>query len=70
MQKMIVQDKNNNKLFVGTKQDCMHYAKRHCLQQGEYSVKVYTIDAATPPIYTTAPTESKPKGFFKKIFGS
>jgi hypothetical protein len=68
MKKMIVLDKNNNELFVGTKQDCMHFIKVRRYQRDEIKVEAYNA----PPlnIYTTAPSELKPepKGFFKRIF--
>lgn len=61
-------------LFTGTKQDCMHFIKSRKLKRNEISIKSSDSSHMGPedalPIETTAPIESKPKGFFHKIFGS
>lgn len=69
MKKMIVLDNNHNELFVGTKQDCMHFVKRRCYQRDEFKLVVFE-DTPTTQIHTTAPSELKPqpKGFLKRIF--
>ena len=68
MKKMIVLDTNDKQLFVGTKQDCMHFIKVRRYQRDEVKVEVY--DAPPLDIYTTAPVElePEPKGFLKRIF--
>ena len=43
MQKMILLDKNNQKLFVGTKQDCMQFVKARKLPRGTYTVQPYVV---------------------------
>ena len=68
---LTVYDLEQEPLFTGTKQDCKHYIKCRKLVRGTYSIaqsrtKIYTD--ATPIIETTAPIESKPVGFWKRLF--
>jgi hypothetical protein len=55
-------------LFTGTKQDCMHFIKRRCLNRQEISVQTLNAEPAyhtTSPVVEDAPP---PKPFFKRLF--
>jgi hypothetical protein len=67
---LTVYDNNNNKLFTGTKQDCMHFIKRKNLNRTQIKI---SSDKPTPKVpectyATTAPVTPQPEGFFKRIF--
>lgn len=59
-------------LYTGTKQDCMHFIKRHKYNRDEISISTPPrrkhLPEDAPIIETTAPIESKPKGFFSRLF--
>lgn len=40
-QKMMVQDPTHEVLFVGTKQECLHFIKSRHFKQGEVKLKLY-----------------------------
>ena len=68
MQKMILLDKNNEKLFVGTKQNCMHFVKSKKLPKGTYTMQPYiqqtVIGVDVPPMLD--PKTSV--GWFNRVF--
>ena len=64
-----LKDKNNKKLFTGTKQECMHFIK--CRKYSRHEVTLEPHPNTTKPHYTVPVTsEPTPKkaGFFKRIF--
>jgi len=66
--KLQVKNKNNNEiLFTGTKQDCMHFIKRRAIDRHEIKIESVKV---TEPIesYTTTSVEEPKKGFFTRIW--
>jgi len=66
MKKMQVKDDSGRVLFIGSKQDCMHWIKVRRYDRANIHIEEFEV--VTPELHTTAPIEPKPKGFFKRIF--
>jgi hypothetical protein len=65
-----VKNKSNDEiLFAGTKQECMHFIK--CRKYNRQEISIQELDAE-PAYHTTIPVVEEtppPKPFFKRIFG-
>jgi hypothetical protein len=67
--KFTVKDKNNKKIYTGTKQECMHFIKRRAYSRQEITLEEF--DDTPAPHYTVPVTAESPpptKSFFKRIF--
>jgi len=65
----VLKDKNNQTLFTGTKQDCMHFIKRRALNRSEITLE--SVKDTQPAPHYTIPVTADPqpkKGWIKRIF--
>jgi hypothetical protein len=63
--------KNGDKLFTGTKNDCMHYIKCRKLDKTLISIKAFPVKLNTveEEVYsTTSIPDQKSPSFFKRMF--
>jgi len=67
--KFTVQDKNNQILYTGTKQDCMHFIKRKKINRQEITIQKFD-DTPTPHVTIPVTSDTPPPtpGFFKRFF--
>ena len=66
--KFTVKDLQNQILFTGTKQDCMHFIKRRTYNRQEITVQKFDD---TPVAHYTVPVTAEaapPKPLWKRIF--
>jgi len=69
----VLKDKNNQTLFTGTKQDCMHFIKRRALNRSEITLE--SVKGTQPALHYTVPqdqdepnTKGKKVNWYKRIF--
>lgn len=70
MEQMHVLDKNDNILFTGTKQDCMHFIKRRHFLRDQVKVQTVRSYNEAHPVDEKIITLSNPEptGWFKRMF--
>lgn len=67
--KFTLKDKNNNTLFTGTKQECMHFIK--CRKLNRQEIKLESFKTDEPAVHYTSPIEEVAqikKPFYKRLF--
>jgi hypothetical protein len=66
--KFTVKDQQNKTLYIGSRQEVMHYIKREKLNRQEITLQKFSNDPV--PHYTIPVTADKapPKPWFKRIF--